>query len=455
MRIFSALLALVLAPAVSASGPVSEFKLDNGMKILVKEDRRAPIAVTQVWYKVGSSYEPQGVTGVSHVLEHMMFKGTDNLGPNEFSHIISENGGEENAFTGRDYTAYFQTLASDRLDVAFRLEADRMQNLKLDPAEFAKEVEVVMEERRLRTEDRPTSLTFEKFNAVAYRALPYRQPVIGWMSDLEQMKAEDLAAWYERWYSPANATLVVVGDVDPQEILRMAKETFGKVPARPVTPVKGASEPEQRGTARILVKVPAKQPYLLMGYKVPAVATAEEAWEPYALDVLAAVLDGGSSSRLDRELERGSRIAASADADYNAFTRLSGMLVLDGIPSEGRSVEELEAALKAQVQRLRDDPVSDAELNRVVRQTVASKVFEKDSVFYQAMQVGLLDTVGLDWRLADAYVDNLKAVTADQIQAVARKYLTDENLTVGILDPQPMDETVAVRGNMEVPNARH
>jgi zinc protease len=192
-----------------------------------------------------------------------------------------------------------------------------------------------------------------------------------------------------------------------------------------------------------------------MGYKVPTVATAEESWEPYALDVLAAVLDGGSSSRLDRELERGTRIAASADASYDAFTRLSGMLVLDGIPSEGRSVEELEAALKDQVQRLRAEPVSDAELNRVVRQTVASKVFEQDSVFYQAMQVGLLETVGLDWRLADAYVDNLKAVTAEQIQAVAEKYLTDENLTVGILDPQPMAETVAARASTEVPNARH
>ena len=382
------------------------------------------------------------MTGVSQVLEHMMFKGTDNLGPNEFSHIISENGGEENAFTGRDYTAYFQTLASDRLDVAFRLEADRMQNLKLDPAEFAKEVNVVMEERRLRTEDKPTSLTYEKFNAVAYRALPYRQPVIGWMSDLEQMTAEDLAAWYERWYSPANATLVVVGDVDPQEILRMAEETFGKVPARPVAPVKGASEPEQRGTARIRVKVPAKQPYLLMGYKVPTVATAEEAWEPYALDVLAAVLDGGSSSRLDRELERGSRIAASADADYNAFTRLSGMLVLDGIPSEGRSVEELEAALKDQVQRLRDEPVSDAELNRVVRQTVASKVFEQDSVFYQAMEIGMQETMGMPWQVKDEYVERILAVTPEQVQKVAIKYLVDTGLTVAELEPLPLEAGV-------------
>lgn len=445
MRIFSVLLGLALATALHAGNVVSEFTLDNGMKILVKTDRRAPIAVSQVWYKVGSSYEPQGVTGVSHALEHMMFKGTEELGPNEFSRIISKNGGEDNAFTGRDYTTYFQTLAADRLDVAFRLEADRMQNLKLDAEEFLKELDVVKEERRLRTEDKPTSLTFEKFNAVAYRSLPYRQPVIGWMADLNQMTVDDLADWYARWYSPSNATLVVVGDVDPDEIHRMAKETFGKVAARKVLPVKKGEEPKQRGVTRLTVKVPAQQPYLVMGYKVPTVATAEESWEPYALDVLAAVLDGGSSSRLDRELERGSQIAASADASYSAFTRLSGMLMLDGIPSDGHSVKELEAALLDQVKRLREQLVSKEELERIVRQTVASKVFEQDSVFYQAMQLGLLETVGLDWRLADSYVDDLKAVTAEQVQAVARKYLVDDNLTVANLEPQPMNETVAGR----------
>ncbi len=455
MRIISVLLGLTMVTAVSAADPVSEFTLNNGMKVLVKVDRRAPIAVSQVWYKVGSSYEPQGVTGVSHVLEHMMFKGTEELGPNEFSRIISKNGGEDNAFTGRDYTTYFQTLAADRLDVAFRLEADRMQNLTLDAGEFAKELDVVKEERRLRTEDKPTSLTYEKFNAVAYRSLPYRQPVIGWMADLDQMTVDDLADWYARWYSPSNATLVVVGDVDPEEIHRMAQDTFGKVAARKVLPVKDGQEPEQRGLTRLTVKVPAQQPYLLMGYKVPTVATAEESWEPYALDVLAEVLDGGSSSRLDRELERGSQIAASADASYSAFTRLSGMLTLDGIPSEGHSVSELETALLAQITRLREQPISKEELERVVRQTVASKVFEKDSVFSQAMQLGVLVTVGLDWRLADTYVDNLKAVTAEQVQAVARKYLIEDNLTVAELDPQPMGQAVASRATPGGSHGRH
>jgi zinc protease len=447
MRIVTLLLVLLSVPVMASDAAVSEFRLDNGMQVIVKQDHRAPIAVTQVWYKVGSSYEPRGITGVSHVLEHMMFKGTETLGPNEFSRIISENGGEENAFTGRDYTAYFQTLAADRLKVAFELEADRMANLRLNADEFAKEIEVVKEERRLRTEDKPTSLTYEKFNAVAYRALPYRQPVIGWMSDLEQMTVDDLRQWYRRWYHPANATLVVVGDVDPGEIRRLANATFGKLEAGEVVPVKGAAEPEQLGTVRLRVKVPAKQPYLLMGYKVPTLSNAEEDWEPYALEVLAAVLDGGSSARLDRELVRGSRLAVSADAEYSAFTRLSGMLVFDAVPEDGHSVEEVEAALRAQVKRLREEPVSDAELERVIRQTVASKVYEKDSVFYQAMQIGLLETVGLDWRLADTYVDRLRSVTAGQLQQVAKKYLADENLTVTVLDPQPMAGNVAANMN--------
>lgn len=443
------LLLVALLPAAAGASGVREYRLDNGMKVFVKEDHRAPIAVSQVWYKVGSSYEPQGITGVSHVLEHMMFKGTEKLGPNEFSRIISENGGEENAFTGRDYTAYFQTISADRLEVAFELEADRMQNLRLEPAEFAKEIEVVKEERRLRTEDKPTSLTYEKFHAVAYRALPYRQPVIGWMGDLEQMTVQDLTRWYERWYSPANATLVVVGDVDPEKILKLAQNTFGKVPAREVGYVKGSSEPEQRGTTRLTVRVPAQQPYLIMGYKVPTLSVAAEPWEPYALEVLAAVLDGGSSARLDRNVIRGNRVAASADADYSAFTRLSGMLVFDGIPNEGHSVADLEKALSSEVERLRTEPVSDAELQRVIRQTVAGKVYERDSVFYQAMQIGTLETVGLDWRLADTYVDELKKVTAEQIQTVAQKYLIEDNLTVAVLEPQPMDQAVVARNATE------
>jgi len=438
-RVLIGALSLLCATALYASPKVHEFKLDNGMQVLVKEDHRAPVVVSQVWYKVGSSYEYDGVTGISHALEHMMFKGTAKVGPGEFSRIVAANGGSENAFTGRDYTAYFETLAKDRLPVALELEADRMRHLLLEPKEFAKEIEVVKEERRLRTEDKPSGYTQEQFNAVAWRESPYRNPVIGWMSDLQHLSAADLKAWYRRWYAPNNATLVVVGDVDPEQVLALAKQYFGPLQPSDLAAAKPLGEPRQRGLTRVTVQVPARQPYLLMGYKTPVVGRAAEPWEPYALYVLSAVLDGGSSARLSRELVRGSGVAASAGADYDIYSRLPGMLLLDGTPTDGHSVADLEQALRGQIKRLQTEPVSAGELERVVTQVVADKVYGQDSMFYQAMEIGLLETVGQDWRLLDQEVARIKAVTAEQVQAVAKKYLNDDNLTVAQLDPLPME----------------
>ncbi|MGD8588697.1 MAG: pitrilysin family protein [Chromatiales bacterium] len=440
------ILAMVLCLAVtSGSAAVLEHRLDNGMKVIVKQDRRAPIVVSQVWYKVGSSYEYGGLTGISHVLEHMMFKGTEKHPPGEFSRIIAANGGDENAFTGRDYTAYFQTLAKDRLAVAFELEADRMRNLLLLDEEFQKEVEVVKEERRMRTEDNPNSLTYEQFNTIAYEASPYRIPVIGWMSDLDALQVEDLRDWYRKWYAPNNATLVVVGDVDPQEVVKLAERYFGPLQPERVAQPKPRQEPLQRGMKQINVKAPARQPYLIMGYKTPVIGEADIEWEPYALELLAYVLDGGDSARLAQNLIRGSQVAADADADYSAFSRLPGMLLLDAVPTPGKSIEDLQVELKAQIIRLQEEPVGQEELERVRNQIIASKVYEKDSVFYQAMLIGQLETVGLDWRLADEYVEHLKQVTPEQIQQVARKYLVDDRLSVAVLDPLPLEGKTAHR----------
>ena len=370
----------------------------------------------------------------------MMFKGTDNLKPGEFSRIIAANGGEENAFTGRDYTAYYQNMASDRLEVSFKLEADRMRHLKLLPEEFKKEVGVVKEERRMRTEDKPTALTYEQFMAGAYEASPYRIPTIGWMSDLDALKITDLRDWYRKWYAPNNATLVVVGDVDPEQVFALAKKHFGPLKPETIPQPKPRTEPQQKGIKRIAVRVPAKQPYLVLGYKVPVVGTAAEPWEPYALEMLAYVLDGGSSARLTNNLIRGSQLAVSADADYSVFSRLSSMLVLDAVPNHEVPMNKLEAGLRKEIRRFQAQLVSASEMERVRNQIIASKVFEKDSVFYQAMLIGQLETIGQDWRLADDYVDKLKQVTPEQIRAVARKYLNDDNLTVAVLEPLPMHE---------------
>ncbi len=433
-------------------GAVTEYKLDNGMKVIVKEDHRAPIAVSQVWYKVGSSYEPDGITGISHILEHMMFKGTHTLAPGEFSRIIAANGGRENAFTGRDYTAYFQTMSKDRLEISFKLEADRMRNLTLPPEEFKKELEVVKEERRLRTEDNPTSLTREQFYAVSYRSLPYANPVIGWMNDLDNMQVEDLRSWYGLWYAPSNATLVVVGDVKPEWVLDMAKKYFGPLKAEKAPKGKSLREPPQLGVIRTTVRAPARQPYLLLGYKAPVISTADQEWEPYALEMLVAILDGGNSSRISQKLVRGKEIAVSAGAGYSAFSKYSGMLNMSGIPAKDHTVDDLEKALRAEIDLLKQDLVSEEELQRVQAQVVASQVYELDSVFYQAMQIGTLETIGLDWRLIDEYADRMRSVTAEQVREVARKYLKDDRLTVAVLEPLPLENSQPARA---VSGGRH
>lgn len=425
---------------VKVTVPVHEYKLDNGLKVLVKQDKRAPIAVVQLWYKVGSSYEHNGSTGLSHVVEHMMFKGTQKHPTGEFNRIIAENGAEDNAFTGQDYTAYYQIIAADRLEVAFELESDRVRNLTLPPAEFKKELQVVKEERRWRTEDKPTALTYEQFAAVAFLSSPYHNPVIGWMADLDAMKIEDLQAWYKRWYAPNNATLVVVGDVEPNKVYELAKKYYGPLqPTEAIEPPKPQTEVVQKGLRTLKVKAPAELPYLMMGYKVPGLINAKEKYEPYALDVLASILDGGNSSRLAKELIRGKEIASEASAGYSGDGRLADLFILSGMPTKGEKLETVKAALLEQVAKLQTEVVSADELARVKAQVIAGEIYQRDSQRHQATLLGSMETVGLGYKLADEYVDNILAVTPEQIQAVAKKYLVEDGLTIAELDPQPID----------------
>ncbi len=439
------LLVLVLITPGLAVANVHEYQLENGLKVLVKEDHRAPVVVSQIWYKVGSSYEHDGITGISHALEHMMFKGTQKYAPGEFSRIISENGGRDNAFTGSDYTAYFQTMEKSRLKISFELEADRMRNLILPEEEFVKEIEVVKEERRLRTEDKPQSYVYEVSMATAFQTSPYRFPIIGWMQDLDNMTIEDLSAWYKKWYAPNNATLVVVGDVKADEVFALAEEYFGPLPAGEPISMKVLEEVEQIGTKRVKVKRPAELPYLMMSYKTPVVKPASEDesywdWEPYALEVLAGIIDGGNSARIESRLVRGSEVAASASAGYRMATRLDNLFMFSGTPAKGKTIQDLEVAFRKEILDLQNKSVTEAELQRVKAQVISSDVYEKDSVFYQAMIIGTLETIGLSWHLADKYVERVKAVTAEQVMEVAKKYLINDRLTVSELDPLPLDK---------------
>ena len=418
---------------------VFEDRLPNGMLILVQPDPRAPVVTSQVWYKVGSSDEPGGLTGISHVLEHMMFKGTRKVPAGKFSETIAELGGQENAFTSRDYTAYFQTLAKEHLEVVLELEADRMRNLLLREEDFLKEVEVVKEERRMRTDDDPNARLYEQFQAMAWLNGGYHHPIIGWMDDLDRLGIEDLRAWYRAHYAPNNATLVVVGDVTPAEVKRLAQKHFGALQPSELAARERRQAIEQSGERRLVLRVPAKLPSLLMGYRVPVLMDDVPAWEVYALEVLAGVLDGGQSARLPRELVRVSRLAGDVGAGYSADSRLHELFMFSAVPSEGVKVDALENALRREIARLREEPVSAEELARVKAQVVAAEVYGRDSMFYQAMRLGAYETVGLGYRRLDDLVKGIEAVSAEQVQAVARKYLVDDRLTVGVLDPLPLE----------------
>lgn len=440
-RLQIAALALVSLISFEVFANPHEYMLENGLKLIVKEDHRSPVVVSQIWYKAGSIDELNGTTGVAHVLEHMMFKGTKKVSGGEFSKQIAAVGGRDNAFTARDYTAYFQQLHKSKLPLAMKLEADRMHNLKLTKEEFAKEIKVVMEERRLRTDDQPHSLVHEKMMAIAYQSHPYRRPIIGWMNDLENMSVQDAQEWYDRWYAPNNAVLVVVGDVNPNDVFSLAQKYYGKIKSRSLLSLalrKPQVEPPQAGIKRLMVKAPARLPYLVMGYHAPVLHDADADWEPYALEMLVGVLDGNESARLNKALVREQRIASSINADYDSTGRGPSMFFLNGTPSEGKSAEELETALHNEVQKLIRDGVTEEELARVKAQVVSGHVFQLDSMFYQAMQIGQLESVGLSYRDLDTIIKKLQAVTAEQVRDVAIKYLIEDSLTVATLDPQPL-----------------
>ncbi len=445
MRHFVKLLAIcliLLAERVPAADRTHEFVLDNGLKLVVQEDHRAPVAVIQIWYKIGSSYEYDGITGISHALEHMMFKGTKEIGPGRFSQIVAAHGGNENAFTSTDYTAYFQTFSADNVELSFELEADRMRNLLLADAEFKNEIRVVLEERRLRTDDNPQALLGETARAVAYQTSPYRQPVIGWAADVQGMQVEDLRDWYRRWYAPDNATLVVIGDVEPAHIHTLARKHFGPIARQHLDAPRNRPEVPQHGTKTVtLTSNKARVPELYMAYKAPvlnnALATNSQIkqWEIYALDVLSETLDGGPSARLQRRLVRDTGIAARVSADYSSVSRLATLFSFSATPSGEHTLEDLEQAIIEEIKQLQDEPPSVAELDRIKTQVVADRVFERDSMFYQGLIIGTLESVGLDWHLNDEYVDKIKGVTPDQVRAVAAKYLVSDRLTVAKLLP--------------------
>jgi len=445
------LLFLLLATPALALANTQEYKLENGLKIIVQEDHRSPVVVSQVWYKAGALDEVNGKTGVAHVLEHMMFKGTKKVPAGQFSRKIAAAGGRENAFTSQDYTAYFQQLEKSQLPLSFELEADRKANLNLTKEEFEKEIKVVMEERRWRTDDKPQAQVNEHFNSAAFRTHPYGRPVVGWMSDLENMRVEDTREWYNHWYAPNNAVLVVVGDVKADEVYKLAKQHFGKIKPKAVPERKPQKEPPQIGERRVVVKAPAKLPSLQMGFHTPVLNDPNQDWEPYALEILASVLSGNDSARLNQKLVRESQVAVDVGAGYDMIARgRQGLFELAGSPSEGKTVAELETAILQQIEKIKESGVTAEELKRVKAQVIAADVYQRDSVFYQAMQIGQLELTGFSWKIWKDYPAKLSAATSEQVQEVAKKYLVKDDMTVATLDPQPIDPNAKPKGKPHV-----
>lgn len=414
---------------------IQEFTLTNGLKVLVKEDHRAPIAVSMIWYNVGSADEPGGITGVSHAIEHMMFKGTPQYPLGVFSKTIAAIGGQTNALTNNDYTAYFEKIAATQLATSFALEADRMNHLLLDANEFAKEIKVIQEERRLRTDDNPQALAFERFLATAHLSSAYHHPVIGWMSDLQHLKIDDLKQWYRRYYAPNNATLVVVGDVNPQEVYHLAQKYFAAIPKKTLPLRSRQEEPPALGKKSITIYGHARVPLLLMGYTVPSVKTAEKPWEPYALELIAGILDAGDGARFSKNLIRGNYIASGVDTYYNIYARNQTQFIVYGSPSGQHSIQDLSQGINTELNSLKTQLVNLKELQRVKNQIIAQKTFEKDSIFGQAMELGLLETIGIGWRHVDDYNTAINSITPEQIKQTAQHYFQENNMTEAELKP--------------------
>ena len=432
MALSSALAESSVQPALS----VFQDTLSNGLRVIVKPDHRSPVAAVMVWYRAGSMDEVGGRTGVAHVLEHMMFQGTETLAPGEYAKRIAATGGRSNAFTSSDYTGYLQELHSSELELAIKLEADRMHNLLLREVEFNNELRVVMEERRQRVDDNPSGLLMEQLAATMYLSHPYRTPIVGWMNDLEHLTLEDAADLYRRWYVPNNAALVVAGDVDPAEVVLLSEKYFGPIKSRLLPVRKPQEEPGHLGSRTVTVRANTTMTSQITAYPAPRLSDVDMDWEPYALYLLAGVLDGHSAARLHKRLVLEEGIAHSVSVSYDGLRRGPGVFYVEFTPVKDRELRDLEAVWLDEVFKLVTHGVSEDELNRVKAQVIAGQVFSSDSVLGQASRMGRMWAIGFAPNASDVINEKLRTITPEQVRQVAEKYLVEHQATIAILEPK-------------------
>jgi zinc protease len=447
--ICSAVLLWGLAGSVQAQ--VYRYQLDNGLTLLVEPDHRSPVALFQISYKVGARFEPSGITGISHMLEHMMFQGTKTLGAGEWSKMVAREGGQDNAATRANDTRYYQLWSSKNMPLSFKYEADRMRHLRLKESDFQQEKKVVQEERRLRVEDRPESLAYEQMSAVVYDAVSLDQPVIGWMEDIEAYRLDQLKQWYEAWYHPNNAIIVVVGHVDPDAMYTLAKKYFGSIPARTVPYQPTSKHSPTQGYTFLEMKNRVAQPSLWLSFKVPSLKTIQDPQEAYALEALVSLLDGSAAALLETQLVREKKVAVSAHAYYDLYSpsdTVLGILATPAIPSETLqdsdkkdkiaqdALDKLHQSIQTILDEIKNTKPNIQDLEPVIQQQIAQSVYRMDSLTERSNLMISLWVAGLDPELYRSYPDALKKVTPEQIQAVAKKYLVRERLVETRLLPQ-------------------
>ncbi len=439
--LFGILLAASSGPA-RAGGPagsasllkipwnVTEHRLSNGMRALLLPDRRAPVIVFEVWYGAGSREELPGKTGLAHMVEHMMFRGTKKYGPKEFSNLVKRNGGRHNAFTSFDYTAYYEEIASDRIELVIKLEADRMVNLVLTKEQFEPERKVILEERRMRTDDRPTGVLFEQLRAAAFHAHTYGNPIIGWETDIRSYTLEDMRAFYKRYYRPSNAIAVIVGDFEIEEAIRLLDKHFGAIPAAPFAGRPDIREPSQQAERRIIVRRQAQLPYVAMAFHTPNFKDEDAP----ALSMLETILGGGETSRLYQRLVRKDALSLGAGADYTYISVDPALFYLYSQVAPGKKTEDVERVIQEEVDLIVRKGVSQEELTRALRSLEAQTVFSMDSHYFRASLLGR-STIASNWRLLEDFLPALARVKSEDIVRVAKKYFVPKNRTTAVLFP--------------------
>ena len=426
------IVSLLISSGAHAADRVVATTLDNGLRVLLIEDARSPIVSFQVWYRVGSRNEHRGATGIAHFLEHLMFKGTPSHGPKQFARLVEQNGGQDNAFTSQDVTSYYVDIAADKLDLVIDLEADRMQNLLLDPKEINSERQVVIEERRTRTEDDPSGFLGEEVSSIAFKAHPYGVPIIGWMDDIKRITPDEIRAFYKTYYVPNNAIIAAVGAFRADDALEKIKRRFGRIPRGKVPPPMLAVEPLQNGERRVIVKKQAELPIVYMAWHVPN----HRSDDSVPLEVLSTILSGGRASRLYRDLVYQRQLALEAGGDNSYFSIDPSLFWFWATPMPGQTPEKLETELSAHMEKLKTEPVTDEELTRAKNQIEAAFVYQEDSIHQRASLLARFELIG-GYAMKDSFLAKVRAVTAADLTRVARTWFDPDKKSVGVLLPKP------------------